>query len=645
MGYCPFRFVFVDGEIQWSNLGLGTLNSLWLYESLDLCTHDFPKASGDGELNGEHKDSERKESAECILSPSVSSLFTARCADNKEDSGDSVDEDDVFEATSNCTELESNDTQLDVSADDNFQPERTSGASFSPTFDSDTSRRVPDTNLADYSQSSGSVAAFRQNADQLGELRNYFSNNDRLNEIDSSAGRGGSRRPSTDKQDIGSSTNQLRDNQRSRSSLTGEVQSCSDVRNTTIDEEWPTATDGVDVPQLQRNKKISGDSVSVSGPPSRRSASVGSASSYTSLLSEIDSARRKSEPDRFFPSCLQTSFVFCNSTVNLQGAQNFKDALSILKKAGQKSESQQQRLECGKRWLTSRDSTGAPLEPFHVDVGNVRRPGEWKGRRRSLVTGTLSGAYIRITKPDVVGLGGISKSTNGPTVRPYSPKMFRTARNQELTRDQTFKQKAVNSPSGLASSATPCNSSLRHSALLESLPPSDVLSPGQSRYSYEPHAIGMKRGLGRLSNNVLGTSTPGESENDRDSREPSTPGILTPRRELGSALEETERQGKTVQLINVSANSIDSLGSLATADIRLLEKLKYVSRLDLSQNKLSEIPASLREWLEALTELFLQNNYFTCLPGHLFAFPRLQVLDASHNKVFPFSRMCMMFTV
>ena len=88
-----------------------------------------------------------------------------------------------------------------------------------------------------------------------------------------------------------------------------------------------------------------------------------------------------------------------------------------------------------------------------------------------------------------------------------------------------------------------------------------------------------------------------------------------------------------VSFIDISANDIECLSSLANADRNLLEKLKYVTSLNLSQNKLSEIPVSLREWLEGLTCLKLQNNNFTRLPGLLLVFPRLQVLEASHNKV------------
>lgn len=627
-------------------------------------------------------DKEQKESVGYLM---ASSLSLSRFSDASRVRGshhavDSVEEDEISSGSSSPIGSEFNDAQLDISANGSsqLQPDLTIDVPARLTAD------FPDRDPVIETQPTVDVAALRETVSQLGmplDLSHDLNTSESLHDLSSSDSCSSSRRSSESLHDLGSSdscsssrrssaeeqalTNineQSSGSAWSRSSYTMRRPSLvkSPELDTIVDlEEDSVADDEADSAKKERDKKISGVSevscdscMSVSETPSRKSASVGSTASYTLLLSEVGSVRRLSEPDRL-PSCLQKPFVCGKSTVDLQGVECLEAAVSRLKKVAlemrnreqnttisNQEDGQSQTKGCISRRskssnaglrltrLTMRrmsccDSMGLPLEPINVDVGMVRQPAVRRGRRRSLA-GTFSGVDLPLTKPNAVpGIPWMPESMVEPTVRPFSPRMFvHLLRGRETSRDQVVEEEAF-------------------ACYLPPTPPANphrfrqtILSPGQSptavfegRFRYDQHAI-----AGNLPDGGSGLTTPADSEDDADSRGPSTP-ANTPRRKLSVLLEKPRRPLKTVQFIDISANGIESVSSL-TADAELLKKLKDVSHLDLSQNKLSEFPATLGQCLSSLTHLSICYNDFASLPGHLLAIPRLQDLQASHNRVF-----------
>ena len=541
-----FRSPIVGG-VFWGNLGLGTLNPIWLYKSLDVQTEDFPHTPDDldyGTVQNEFhrqsasKKSENKEQTEdlkCLFSPSPSTDFGS-----------------------------------------NQVADRSQSVGSANTAKSSTAK-------------SSSVGLTSDSFDQVGGVSpinagHYLDSRGSPEELDNIDSHKSGRKSSTVSQ--------------------GKDKKISDI-----------SIDSYNSDILE------------SGP--RRSASVGSTSSCTSVLS--DSVRRISEPSRH-PPCWKTSFTVCHHRANLQDVESLDEAVTLLWEVahkmkhqeqsrpspvttGQESEDLHRNCHEGRRSKTSKtgvisrrtsrcDLVGVPLEPINMDVGVVKRPELTKERRRSL-QGTMSGADLPLTTPDALSRKVWSSTLEEDSeVRSFSPRIFRRViRGENITDDDAIEDEVFSDPS-------------------------------QPSHQSELSAIGLKRVVASSHTSESGRMTSPDSEYDTDSRGSSTPTpITTPKRNLSFSFEKPGKSKGKVSLIDISANGIECLSSLAEADRRLLEKLKYVTHLDLSQNKFSEIPVSLREWLEGLTNLNLQYNNFTRLPGQLLVFPRLQVLEASHNKV------------
>jgi hypothetical protein len=388
---------------------------------------------------------------------------------------------------------------------------------------------------------------------------------------------------------------------------------------------------------LGKDKKISDVSIASydsdiieSGPPSRKSASVGSTSSHVSMLSDIDNERRKSEPGMSNP-CWKMNFTAGHHHANLQEVKTLEETVERIKELGRKIQEQirsrpspvtdqesedlqsnshdhheARRSKTSRTGVLSRrtsrcDLAGVPLEPINMDVGVVEKPEQIRERRRS-IQGTMSGAVLPLTTPDILSKK-VWPSTleEGSEVPSFSPRVFR----------RVIKQQDID-----INDDVPEDEDEVFTGPLQPFPQSEMLATGSTIHTGD---------------SVSMTSEDSECETNSASRDSSA--LATPRRNLSSSIEKPGKTKGPVNFIDVSSNGINSLSDLAEADRRLLEKLKYVTHLDLSQNELSEIPVSLREWLEGLTNLNLQYNNFLYLPGHLLLYPRLQVLEASHNKI------------
>ena len=387
-----------------------------------------------------------------------------------------------------------------------------------------------------------------------------------------------------------------------------------------------------------------GSETSAAGLPIRKSASMASTASTTSLSSATDQKRRKTEPNQLPPS-LQICCVVGTSSVDLQEVNTLAEAKVILKVVAQEMKFQEQSkihsyqrsklvskffkddqqrsvISLHKPRRASRfDSRGFPLEPLNVDVDIARHPDMKKGRRRSCF-GTMTGASLpvatEITKPESID-------------RPFSSigAVFR----QLIRRKESFEMHGspnddVDDP--FVQILTPLCGLGQAQGSRALCGQSSRSSPADSRFSFEPQAIGRKRAV---RNSHFSASS--DSEDETESRGPATPALLMSKRT--STIDTCfQPNSQLVHYIDVSDNGIESVSDFAKADTKLLEKLNHVAHLDLSQNKLSDIPVLLHKWMLKLTHLNIKGNKFNCLPGYLLAFPRLQHLQASQNKVLLF---------
>ncbi|XP_071486222.1 leucine-rich repeat serine/threonine-protein kinase 2-like [Diadema antillarum] len=88
-----------------------------------------------------------------------------------------------------------------------------------------------------------------------------------------------------------------------------------------------------------------------------------------------------------------------------------------------------------------------------------------------------------------------------------------------------------------------------------------------------------------------------------------------------------------IKYVDLSANNISDLTPLARAEYKLLHELRFLEKLDLSDNGLTEFPKGLTDYMPELTELNLRSNGLSELPTHLFSLSKLQSLDLAHNQI------------
>ncbi|XP_063952426.1 leucine-rich repeat serine/threonine-protein kinase 2-like isoform X4 [Lytechinus pictus] len=88
-----------------------------------------------------------------------------------------------------------------------------------------------------------------------------------------------------------------------------------------------------------------------------------------------------------------------------------------------------------------------------------------------------------------------------------------------------------------------------------------------------------------------------------------------------------------IKFVDLSANNVSDLTPLARAPHRLLQEFRFLEKLDLSDNGLTEFPRELTDCMPELQELNLRCNGITELPTHLLSLSKLTLLDLSHNQI------------
>nr|XP_055047975.1 leucine-rich repeat serine/threonine-protein kinase 2 [Misgurnus anguillicaudatus] len=89
-----------------------------------------------------------------------------------------------------------------------------------------------------------------------------------------------------------------------------------------------------------------------------------------------------------------------------------------------------------------------------------------------------------------------------------------------------------------------------------------------------------------------------------------------------------------IRLLDLSGNELDDLSCLLD-ESSVKQQIENLFRLDLSSNRLSEVPSALCQSLRSLTRLDLQCNQLTSLPAELLGLPALSMLNVSRNQIGP----------